>query len=153
MSTQAPTSLEAKLQQYPSAVEMLRNAPVGGYQFPFTPEFTNWRDEQEAWQKTVVLFDQSFHMKDVYFEGPDVKRLLSDVAVNTMKNFAANRAKQIVTCNPDGYVIGDAILFGLSDDLEHRVGDVHGAFPKTAFAGWFLDHADPRDAIHRHRPA
>jgi len=48
---------------------------------------------------------------------------------------------------------GDAILFRLSDDLEHRVGDVRGAFPKTAFAGWFLDHADPLDAIHRHRRA
>ncbi len=117
-----PTSLEAKLQQYPSPVEMLRHAPVGGYQFPFTPEFTNWRDEQEAWQNTVVLFDQSYHMKDVYFEGPDVKRLLSDVAVNTMKNFGANRAKQIVTCNHEGHVIGDAILFGHTDEKVSVVG-------------------------------
>lgn len=122
MSTQAPASLEAKLAQYPSPVAMLRDAPVGGYQFPFTPEFTNWRDEQESWQKSVVLFDQSYHMKDVYFEGPDVKRLLSDVAVNTMKNFGPNRAKQIVTCNYDGYVIGDAILFGHGEEKVSVVG-------------------------------
>ncbi|HNC23255.1 MAG TPA: hypothetical protein PLU52_03545 [Opitutaceae bacterium] len=122
MTKSKPTSLEAKLQQYPSPVAMLRDAPVGGYQFPFAPEFTNWRDEQESWQNSVVLFDQSYHMKDVYFEGPDVLRLLSDVAVNTMKNFGPNRAKQIVTCNPDGYVIGDAILFGHGERKVSIVG-------------------------------
>ena len=77
MNTQNNASLEAKLQAHPSPVEMLRHAQVGGYDFPFPGQYTNWRDEQEAWQKSVVLFDQSFHMTDVYFEGPDVKRLLS----------------------------------------------------------------------------
>lgn len=122
MSQPIPTSLEAKLQNYPSAVEMLRNAPVGGYQFPDQPEYSNWRDEQAAWQNAVVFFDQSFHMKDVYFEGPDVMRLLSDVAVNTMKNFGPNKAKQIVTCNHDGHVIGDAILFGHAENKVSVVG-------------------------------
>ena len=116
------TNLEQKLKNYPSPVAMLRHAQVGGYQFPFAPEYTNWRDEQEARQKSVVLFDQSFHMTDVYFEGPDVKRLLSDVAVNIFKNFGADRAKQIVACNYDGYVIGDAILFGHTDEKVSVVG-------------------------------
>ena len=122
MNTPKPTSLEAKLQQYASPVDMLRHSPVGGYQFPDKPEYTNWRDEQQAWQNSVVLFDQSFHMKDIYFEGPDVRRLLSDVAVNTLKNFGPNKAKQIVTCNHDGHVIGDAILFGHSDTKVSVVG-------------------------------
>jgi syringate O-demethylase/vanillate/3-O-methylgallate O-demethylase len=122
MSTSNPTSLEAKLQQYASPVELLRHAPVGGYQFPDKPEYSNWRDEQAAWQNTVVLFDQSFHMKDVYFEGPDVMRLLSDVAVNTFKNFGPNKAKQIVACNHEGHVIGDAILFGHSENKVSVVG-------------------------------
>jgi glycine cleavage system aminomethyltransferase T len=122
MNKTHPANLEQKLQEYPNPVDMLRHAQVGGYQFPFAPEYTNWRDEQEAWQKSVVLFDQSFHMTDVYFEGPDVKRLLSDVAVNTFKNFGADRAKQIVACNDDGYVIGDAILFGHTDEKVSVVG-------------------------------
>ena len=122
MNKTHPANLEQKLQEYPNPVAMLRHAQVGGYQFPFAPEYTNWRDEQEAWQKSVVLFDQSFHMTDVYFEGPDVKRLLSDVAVNTFKNFGADRAKQIVACNDDGYVIGDAILFGHTDEKVSVVG-------------------------------
>lgn len=123
MSTAKPSSLEAKFQQYGgNAVVLLRNAPTGGYQFPDKPEYSNWRDEQAAWQNTVVLFDQSFHMKDTYFEGPDVMRLLSDVAVNTFKNFGPNKAKQIVTCNHEGHVIGDAILFGHSENKVSIVG-------------------------------
>ncbi len=61
-------------------------------------------------------------MTDVYFEGPDVMRLLSDLAVNSMKKFGKNKAKQIVCCNPDGHVIGDAILFGHTDTKVSVVG-------------------------------
>lgn len=122
MSQNEPKNLEEKLKLHTSPVEMLRNSPTGGYEFPFAAQFTNWRDEQEAWQKSVVIFDQSFHMTDVYFEGPDVRRLLSDLAVNTMSNFGANKAKQIVACNHDGHVIGDAILFGHTDTKVSVVG-------------------------------
>ena len=122
MKQNTPTNLEEKLQLHTSPVEMLRNSPTGGYEFPFAAQFTNWRDEQEAWQKSVVIFDQSFHMTDVYFEGPDVRRLLSDLAVNTLSNFGANKAKQIVACNYDGHVIGDAILFGHTDTKVSVVG-------------------------------
>ena len=100
-------SLEDKLQATGNAVDMLRNAQVGGYAFPFPGEYTNWRDEQEAWQKSVVLFDQSFHMTDVYFEGPDVRKLVSDIGVNSFSNFGANKAKQLVACNNDGHVIAN----------------------------------------------
>lgn len=122
MKQNTPKNLEEKLQLHTSPVEMLRNSPTGGYEFPFAAQFTNWRDEQEAWQNSVVIFDQSFHMTDVYFEGPDVRRLLSDVAVNTLSNFGANKAKQIVACNYDGHVIGDAILFGHTDTKVSVVG-------------------------------
>lgn len=109
-------SLEQKLADWKNPVEMLRNSEVGPYVFPIASEFSNWRDEQEAWQKTAVLFDLSKHMTDIYFEGPDLMRLLSDLAVNSFAKFGKNKAKQIVCCNEDGYVIGDAILFGLEDD-------------------------------------
>ena len=98
----ATESLEEKLQSWKNPVDMLRNAPTGPYIFPIAPEFSNWRDEQEAWNKTAVLFDLSRHMTDIYFEGPDLLRLLSDLAVNTLANFAPNKAKQIVCCNADG---------------------------------------------------
>ena len=109
-------SLEDKIREIGNPVDMLRNAQLGPYVFPIRSEFTNWRDEQESWRNTAVFFDQSFHMTDHYMEGPDVKRLLSNVGVNTFDNFGRNKAKQIVVCNYDGYVIGDSILFGLEDE-------------------------------------
>src|SRR5882757_11530621 len=109
-------TLEDRINEVGGPVRLLRGSQSGAYAFPMRGEYTNWRDEQRAWQTTAVLFDQSFHMTDIYFEGPDVPRLFSDIGVNTFRNFGRNRAKQFVACNHDGYVIGDGILFGLEED-------------------------------------
>ena len=42
--------------------------------------------------------------------------------MNTFENFAVNKAKQFVCTNPDGYVIGDAILFYLDETTSQLVG-------------------------------
>ena len=116
-------SLEDVLQRAGSAVQLLRNSQIGPYAFPVVPlEFTNWRDEQRSWRETCALFDQSHHMTDLYIEGPDAVKLLSDLGINSFKNFKVNQAKQFVACNPDGYVIGDAILFYLSENRLSLVG-------------------------------
>jgi vanillate/3-O-methylgallate O-demethylase len=115
-------SLEDKIQRHGNIADMLRNAPQGPYDYPMRNEYSNWRDEQLAWKRTSVLYDQSFHMTDIYFQGPDVKRLFSDLGINSFTNFGRNKAKQFVACNYDGYVIGDAILFGFEDDEYSLVG-------------------------------
>jgi glycine cleavage system aminomethyltransferase T len=115
-------SLEALLQKT-SPVKLLRNSALGPYVYPVVPsEYTNWRDEQRAWQKTCVFFNQSYHMTDMYVEGPDALKLLSQLGTNTFKNFGPNKAKQYVACNPEGYVIGDVILFCLDENLFNLVG-------------------------------
>jgi glycine cleavage system aminomethyltransferase T len=115
-------SLEAVLQQT-NPVKLLRNSQMGPHVYPVVPaEYTNWRDEQRAWQKACVLFNQSYHMTDMYVEGPDALKLLSDLGVNTFKNFGPNKAKQFIPCNPEGYVIGDVILFGLEGGVFNLVG-------------------------------
>ncbi|MXW85633.1 MAG: hypothetical protein F4Z55_06855 [Boseongicola sp. SB0667_bin_21] len=43
-------TLEDKIKAFGGPVDMLRNAPSGPCQFPIRAEFTNWRDEQEAWR-------------------------------------------------------------------------------------------------------
>jgi glycine cleavage system aminomethyltransferase T len=121
-ATMSHQSLEEALQAAESPVEMLRNSQIGPYAFPGTAEFTNWMDEQRAWRETCVLFEQSFHMTDLYIEGPAALRLLSDFGVNNFETFEVNKAKQFVACNHDGYVIGDAILFYLDEDRFNLVG-------------------------------
>src|SRR5690606_33661275 len=116
-------SLEQVLQNARNPVELLRNSQIGPYACPVVPaEFTNWRDEQRSWRETCALFDQSHHMTDMYIKGPDALKLISDVAVNSFKNFSVDKAKQFVACNYDGYVIGDSILFHLDENLFNLVG-------------------------------
>ncbi|MGH2939585.1 MAG: aminomethyl transferase family protein [Solirubrobacterales bacterium] len=115
-------SLQEKIDEHASPLDMLRNNRFGAWTFPMKPEFTNWRSEQAAWAKTAVVFDQGFHMYDINFRGPDLHRLLSDVAINSFDMFGKNKAKQMVVCNEDGYVIGDSILFGLDDEEASVVG-------------------------------
>jgi vanillate/3-O-methylgallate O-demethylase len=128
-------SLEDKIQKHGNVADMLRNAQMGAYAYPMRSEWTNWRDEQRAWKETAVLFDQSFHMTDVYFKGPDAFRLLSDLGVNSFANFGRGKAKQLVACNYDGYVIGDAILFAFEDDEFSLVG-------RPVTPNWVAFHAE-----------
>lgn len=118
-------SLQDKIDEAGGPLPLLRNSRIGQYVFPVTPEWSNWRDEQEAWANSAVLLDQSHHMTDLYVEGPDTVRLLSELSINNFKGFGRNKAKQIVCCNHQGYVIGDAILFGLDDSRVNIVGRPH----------------------------
>jgi len=123
MNQTAHGNLEELLAAVGSPVELARNSQIGPYVYPAVPaEFSNWRDEQVAWRETCALFDQSHHMTDLYVSGPDVTRLFSDLGVNSFDTFAVNKAKQFVACSPDGYVIGDAILFFLEANGVRLVG-------------------------------
>jgi vanillate/3-O-methylgallate O-demethylase len=132
-------SLEDAIRGAGSPVELARNSQIGPYVYPKVPaEFTNWRDEQVGWRETSALFDQSHHMTDLTLDGPDVVRLLSDLGVNTFKNFAVGKAKQFVACTPDGYVIGDAILFFLDENRVRLVG-------RPSAHNWVQYHAETGD--------
>jgi syringate O-demethylase len=131
-------SLEDLLNGVGGPVKHLRNSQTGPYVYPVVPaEFTNWRDEQQAWQHTCVLYNQSYHMTDMYVEGPGALKLISDVGINSFKNFEVNNGKQLVVCNYDGYVIGDVILIRLEDKLFNLVGrpSVHNWVQYHAEAG------------------
>jgi glycine cleavage system aminomethyltransferase T len=115
-------SLEAAIAQAGSPVELLRNASARPHTFPVTPEFSNWRSEQRAWRDTCALLDQSHHMADLFVRGPDALRLFGDLGVNNVSRFRPETAKQFVAVSPDGYVIGDGILFYLGADDFDFVG-------------------------------
>ncbi len=116
------TSLQQKLDQFASPLEMLRTSRMGPYQYPIPAEFSNWREEQRAWREGVALMDQSFHMTDLYVEGPDVIPFLESLAINGFKGFGDGKAKQLVCCAPNGYLIGDMVLMGLGERLVNVIG-------------------------------
>ena len=129
-------SLEDVLTAAGSPVELLRNSPAGPNVYPGVPaEFTNWRDEQQAWQRTCVLFNQSYHMAELAVSGPDALPLLSRLGVNSFGSFPVDRAKQFVPCTPDGYVIGDVILFHLAEEEFNLVG-------RAPVLNWVTYHAE-----------
>lgn len=128
-------SLQDLIDETPNTVEMLRNAQVGPNVYPVEPEYTNWQDEQEAWQKTCVLFDLSYHMVDLALEGPDALDLLTHVGFNSFEGFEVDNAKHLAPCSPDGYVIGDVILFYLDEQEFNLVG-------RAPALNWIRYHAD-----------
>lgn len=118
-----PANLEQILASKGDIVGMLRNSRIGAYVYPVVaPEFHNWRTEQWAWQHSVVLFDQTHHMVNLYLRGKDALKLLSDTAANTMQGFAVDKAKQYVPTTPYGHVIGDGIIFHLAEEEFVYVG-------------------------------
>ena len=129
-------TLEEVIEAAGNPVEMLRNSQIGAYVYPVVaPEFSNWRSEQWAWQHSAVLFDQSHHMVELFINGPDAVKLVSDTAVNTFKNFALNKAKQYVPTTPYGHVIGDGILFYLAEERLLYVG-------RAPAANWLMFQAE-----------
>jgi syringate O-demethylase len=128
-------SLEDVLRAAGNPVTLLRNQQTGPNVYPGVPaEYTNWRDETLAWQKTCVLFNQSYHMADLAVEGPDALTLLSRLGVNSFAGFAVDKAKQFVPVNYDGDVIGDVILFYLAANQFNLVGRIPAL-------NWIMFHA------------
>ncbi len=129
-------NLEQLLRRSGNPVTMLRNSQIGAYVYPVVPyEFSNWRSEQAAWQKTAVLYDQSHHMAEITVKGPDAVRMLSQLTLNSFNGFVPNKAKQMVPCSYDGYIIGDGILFYLDEDELLFVG-------RTPTVNWIQFHAE-----------
>jgi vanillate/3-O-methylgallate O-demethylase len=116
-----PETLAAAVTRAGSPVELLRNQDWPSITFPIQPEFTNWRDEQRAWMTSVAIMDQSHHMTQLFLGGSDLIPMLSGISPNTFANFRPGVAKQLISVNHAGYVIGDGILFYHSDDREGLV--------------------------------
>src|SRR5918993_400581 len=129
-------NLEQLLQTVKNPVDLLRNSKIGAYVYPVVPsEFTNWRDEQGAWRKSAVLFDQSHHMAELLVTGPDALKMLNYLASNTFKGYTPNRAKQFAPTNYDGQVIGDVIMFYQAENEFNLVG-------RAPTVNWVQFHAE-----------
>jgi vanillate/3-O-methylgallate O-demethylase len=131
MSAASPVrSLQDLIDATPDLVEYLYNDSPGAHSrgradlTPVRQEFTNWRDEQRSWRETAVLFDQSHHMPELIVKGPDAKKLLEHVGVNSLANLAPGRAKQFIGVTERGQMIGDCILYALEDETYELVSSM-----------------------------
>ena len=92
---------------------------------PVPQEFTNWRDEQRAWRETALLFHFSYHMPESFIRGPDAKKLLSYLGVNSIEKFGPLQARQYICCNHNGQVIGECILQLLEDGTYELISGMY----------------------------
>ncbi|WES63413.1 hypothetical protein P0L94_13190 [Microbacter sp. GSS18] len=86
-------------------------------------EFTTWRAEQLSWRNSIALHDQSYHMNNLLIRGKDALALFTSLAINSFATFRPGAAKQFIACSPEGYVIGDAILYYLAEEELLLVGN------------------------------
>ena len=131
-TTASPQSLSDLMDIVPNITDHLfRNAPKAALTIytqmmpgdGVRPEFTTWRDEQWAWRNTIAVHDQSYHMQSLHVRGKDALAFTQYLSVNTFKNFGIGAAKQLVCCSPEGYLIGDAILYRMDEDDYMVVGN------------------------------
>jgi glycine cleavage system aminomethyltransferase T len=123
MNAPVTDSLEMAIQRAGSAVNLLRDSQRRAFSHgTVSGQFTNWQSEVASWRNAVGFMDQSHHMVDHYVKGPDAFKLLRHLAVNSFENFAPGMAKQFVACSPDGYYLGDCVLFYLEENLFNLVG-------------------------------
>lgn len=100
-------------------VERFREADIETAEFQwssFPDEHTNWIEEQRAWRESCILMDQSFHLVNYYVEGPDALAVNSHLGVNHFDDMEPPSARQHPVANPDGYMIGDPVLFCLGEE-------------------------------------
>ena len=146
-------SLQEAIDQAGSPVRLLWRQNAAPWTPPvLAPEYVGWRQEQGASNDSVALSDLSHHMSDLFIDGPDAMRLLSEYSANDYEHFEVGQAKQFIAVNESGYLVSDGILMR---DAEQRY-TLSGAPPAQ---NWIRHHgeragyrvsftADP-DSAHR----
>ncbi len=129
-------NLDDRMKAAGGALKLLRDSQTGPNPYPVVkPEYSNWRDEQQAWQNAAVIFNQSYHMTDLYVSGPDAFKLLESLGINSFAGFVPGKAKQYVPTTWAGHVVGDVILCYLAKNKFNLIG-------RPPVINWVTYHAE-----------
>lgn len=121
----ARESLEDLRQSVDNLLDVFRTNDLNFTTYPIPAEYTHWIEEQRAVDESCILVDQSYHMEIMEIEGNDALEVLEGLGVNNFDKFRTREppeAINLVLCNPDGYLIGDVILFHLEENAFTIVG-------------------------------
>ncbi|HVW18489.1 MAG TPA: hypothetical protein VHB30_09585 [Solirubrobacteraceae bacterium] len=131
-----PPSLQEAIDRAGSPMAILWKPGAPPWKPPVVaPEYAGWRAEQSAGYEGVALSDLSHHMRDLFVEGPDATRLLSEHSANDYERFEVGRAKQFVPVTERGQIVTDGILMRAAEDRYVLTGP-------PASQSWILFHGE-----------
>jgi hypothetical protein len=130
MSANSASALLHFLMQDPELLSLIREitdcSQIGRFEgriyrmYPDTGQHANWHRDLADGRLVAV----SVNLSEEPFEGGGLE----------MRDWTTKAAH----AKAPRLQLGDALVFRLADDLEHRVNEVTGRNPKTAFAGFFF---------------
>jgi glycine cleavage system aminomethyltransferase T len=87
----------------------------GGMLVPY--EYTGWEDETLSWKENCYLHGNlSGCMPGVKVTGPDAKKMLSHIAVNSLEKFPIGTAKHTIMCNEKGNILEHGMTLHVGED-------------------------------------
>jgi glycine cleavage system aminomethyltransferase T len=79
-------------------------------------EFTGWEDECLSWHNNCYLHAGLNPTSTYRIKGPEALKLLSDVSVNSFKNFKIGRSKHAIMCDEKGKIVEHGTVLRLGDE-------------------------------------
>lgn len=115
-----------------------RMVPFAGYEMPV--QYAGVVKEHHAVRTAAGLFDVS-HMGELHLTGPEALAVADSVVTNYVGNLKVGRAKYTASCNEQGTILDDLIVYRLA---EEEVLVVCNASNRSKMAPHFAKHADGR---------
>lgn len=85
-----------------------------GQHIPHT--YTNWRDETLSWKKDCYLGANLSCFPAMVVKGPDTLKFISDISVNSFKNFPVGSAKHQIMCTIKGNVMDHGMILRTGEE-------------------------------------
>lgn len=79
-----------------------------GQYIPHT--YTNWREETLSWKKFCYIHANLSCFPTLTITGPDTIKFISDISVNSYKNFPVGSCKHMIQCSPKGNIMDHGLI-------------------------------------------
>jgi glycine cleavage system aminomethyltransferase T len=101
----------------PSYDGVTYHVAIGGAStFYRTWEFNGWQQESMSWKEGCYIHDGLSGGGPISIKGPDAKKYLESLCINSFENFPVGSMKHCVQCNEDGLIECHGIVERLAED-------------------------------------